>query len=294
MARVAVIGLGNIGSVFAGHLIAGGMHEVTGCVRTPIPEITVEAPAGEITVPVNCVIDTQGLSPVDWILLALKSQDTASAAPWIEALCKPGTRLAVLQNGVDQENRVEPYRASAAVVPTVVFTNSKRLGRTRVLHRRPEFDLAVPDTPDGRALVDLYSDTDIRIQPETDFVTAAWRKFLINLVANPLTAVTGQGIGVLRQPDMEALARELLKESVLVARAAGAKLESDAADAVLQWLSGFPADLGTSMLEDRLANKPLEQEAITGTAVRLGRDYGIPTPVNSMLLAILRALDTRI
>lgn len=250
-----------------------------------------ETSGGRISATVKCVTDPAVVSPADWILLCVKSQDTANAATWLENLCADGSRVAVLQNGVDQEERLRPYYRLGRVVPTVVYTNSKRIGPAHVRHMRPDCDLAVADEPDGHALAELFEGTDIRIQPEPDFVTSAWRKFLVNLAANPLTAIAGRGIGVLRQPDMEGLARELLREGVAVGRASGAKLDEGSSDGILRWLAGFPGDTGTSMLEDRQAARPLEHEAITGTAVRLGRQYKIPTPVNSVILALLRGLD---
>ena len=250
-----------------------------------------ETPGRRISATVQCVTDPAAVSPVDWIVFCVKSQDTASAALWLEKLCAEGSRIAVLQNGVDQEERLRPYSRLGRVVPTVVYTNSKRIGPGHVRHMRPNCDLAVADGPDGQALAQLFDGTDILIQPEADFVTSAWRKFLINLAANPLTAIAGRGIGVLRQSDMETLARELLREGVAVGRASGAKLDDGSSDGVLRWLAGFPADTGTSMLEDRQAGRPLEHQAITGTAVRLGRQYRIPTPVNSIILALLRGLD---
>lgn len=291
MAKIAVVGLGNIGTVFAAHLIAGSRHDVAACVRQPVANLTVDSPAGRITAAVTCLTEPGAARHAEWVLVCVKTQDTPTIAPWLAQLCTVETRVVILQNGVDQEARVRPFCPRGSLIPTVVFTNSKRLGPGYVRHMRPEYDLAVPDSGDGRALATLFECTDIRIQAAADFVTSAWRKFLINLVANPLTAIAGRGIGVLRQPDMESLARELLREAVAVGKAAGAALHPDSPDEVLRWLAGFPGDTGTSMLEDRQAGRFLEHAAITGTAVRLGREFNIPTPVNSIILALLRGLD---
>jgi 2-dehydropantoate 2-reductase len=291
VAKIAIVGLGNIGTVFAAHLIAGGRHAVTACVRRPPTQLIVESPAGPVTAAVTWLTDPGTAGIADWVLLCVKSQDTPNAAPWLAQLCTDDTCIAVLQNGVDQEERVRPFCARGRVIPTVVFTNSKRLGPGHVRHMRPEYDLGVPDSQDGREFAQLFEGSGIRVNPEADFTTAAWRKFLINVVANPLTAIAGRGIGILRQPDMESLARDLLREGVAVGKAAGARLDPGSPDEVLRWLAGFPAETGTSMWEDRQAGRSLEHEAITGTAVRLGREFKIPTPVNAVILALLRALD---
>ena len=71
--------------------------------------------------------DPAAAAPVDWVLLCTKSHDTPSAAPWLARLCRPSTRVAVLQNGVDHVSRVSPLIAGATVVPAIVYYNGERL-----------------------------------------------------------------------------------------------------------------------------------------------------------------------
>ncbi|TMK42490.1 MAG: 2-dehydropantoate 2-reductase, partial [Actinobacteria bacterium] len=47
----------------------------------------------------------------------------------------------------------------------------------------------------------------------------AWEKLLYNVIANPLTALTGRPIEVLHEPGMAALGLDLAIETVEVARA---------------------------------------------------------------------------
>ena len=56
-------------------------------------------------------------------------------------------------------------------------------------------------------------------------------------------------------------------------------------------IAALPPDLGTSMLFDRLAGRPLEWEARNGVISRLGARHGIPTPVSDRVAAELAALD---
>jgi 2-dehydropantoate 2-reductase len=53
----------------------------------------------------------------------------------------------------------------------------------------------------------------------------------------------------------------------------------------------MPPDLGTSMLFDRLAGRPLEWEARNGVISRLGARHGIPTPASDGIVRALQALD---
>ena len=275
--------------VFAGHLGAARKHDVIACVRHPRGPWTIDTADGSFSALVKCTTDPDRVEPADWVLLCTKAHATG-LEPWLERLCSRTTRVAVLQNGVDLVARIAPLCVAGRVMPTVVYANAKRLAEDRIRHMSPGRDLAVADDDDGRALAALFDGSAIKVTLETDFTTASWHKFLINIVSNPLTAIMGRGIGVMRQPDMEALAIAMMREAAAVGRKFGAKFEEDAPEKILRWMSNYPPDTGTSMLEDRQAGRPLEHEALTGTLVRLGRESGVPTPVNEVILALLRGI----
>ena len=48
------------------------------------------------------------------------------------------------------------------------------------------------------------------------------------------------------------------------------------------------------MLQDVLRGSPTEIDAINGAVEREGLRLGVPTPVNSMLAALVRALDATV
>jgi 2-dehydropantoate 2-reductase len=290
MATIAVVGLGSIGSIFTAHLMASGRHRVFSCVRSPVDRLRIEGEYGAIEAKPVCFLKPEDVEPVDFVLLATKTQDTSRAAGWLERLCQPATRLAVLQNGVDHEYRVKPFVPQGEVVPTVVFANGKKIGPHQIRHLCPDDDVVVPDTEDGSAVVSLFEGSLLKVRTSADFVTSSWQKYLANLAANPLTAITNRNIEVVRGGEMEQLALGILREAAEVGRAMGANLPADAAEKTLLWMSRYPGETGTSMLQDRKDGKPLEIEALTGTVIRLGEQLKIPTPLNRAIRAILLSL----
>ncbi|MCO6414745.1 2-dehydropantoate 2-reductase [Siccirubricoccus sp. KC 17139] len=287
---IAVVGLGGIGGVAAAALHLAGRHDVLACVRRPPGPLAFRHPDGVTPVALRCLADPAEAGPVDWILLCTKAQDTAAAGAWLRRLTGPATRVAVLQNGLGHAERVRPFSGEAPVVPVVVYFNGERSGAGEVqLRRVAGHDMAVPDDAHGRAFAELLRGSLLGAHPAPDFPTLAWRKLLINIVANPLTALTRQRQRVLRRPDIHALGLALLEEAMAVGRAAGAALAPDEADRVWATLMTFPEDAGTSMYHDIMAGRSLEVEALTGHVVALGERYGIPTPLNRAMLVLLRA-----
>ena len=289
---VAIIGLGNIGGVAAGCLRAADRHEIVVCVRQPIQRLYLERPEGDVEVSLRALTEPAEASPVDWVLLCTKAQQTPSAAPWLARLCDSSTRIAVLQNGISHVERVAPLSGGAVVVPTLVYYNGERLGADRVrLRHVSEHALVATDDADGRAFAQLLEGTPLRVLLSGEFSTLAWRKLLVNAVANPITALTLQRQAVLRREDIKALCIAILDEAVAVARADGARLAEDEAPKTLANLMTYPPEAGTSMYFDRLAGRELEVEALTGAIVAAGERLHIATPLNSTLLTLLRAIS---
>jgi 2-dehydropantoate 2-reductase len=293
---VAVVGLGSVGGIVAGCLIAADRHDVVACVRRPIARLTLEQPqqadTNTIEVPLRAVTEPAQANPVDWVLLCTKTHQTETAAPWLRRLCTPSTRVGVLQNGIGHVERIAPLTGGAEIVPVIVYYNGERLATDRVrLRHGGNCDLAVSDDQAGRAFAQLLRGTPLRVLLSDDFATLAWRKLLINAIANPITALTLQRQAVLRRADAQELCRAVLDEAMAVARAEGVRLADDEPAQALATLFTFSAELGTSMYFDRLAGRPLEVEALTGAIVAAGDRHGIATPLNRALLTLLRAIS---
>jgi 2-dehydropantoate 2-reductase len=290
---IAVIGLGSIGGIIAGSLHAAGRHDVSACVRKPVERLVVERPDRTIEAPLRVLTNPARAEVHDWVLLCTKAQDTASSESWLRRLCGPNTRVAVLQNGIGHAERLAPFVGPATIVPTIVYYNGERLAPDRVRYRRAgDYDFAVADDIDGRAFVELLEGTAMQILVSPDFKTIAWRKLLINAVANPITALTLQRQAVFRRDDVSALVLAALEEAAAVARADGAQLADDEASKLLALLLTIPPDAGTSMYFDRMAGRPSEVDALTGAVVAAGERHHIATPLNRMLLTLMRAADS--
>jgi 2-dehydropantoate 2-reductase len=288
--RVAIIGLGSIGGVVAGVLGAANRHDIVTCVRRPIQRLTVERAEGTIESPIRAMTDPSQAQLQDWVLLCTKMQDTASSGPWLQRMCGPSTRVATLQNGIGHAESLAPFVGGATVLPVIVYYNGERLAPDRVRYRSGgEHDFAVADGADGQAFAALLDGTPLRTLLSDDIKTLAWRKLLINAVANPVSALALQRNAVFRRDDVAALCMALLEEAAAVGRADGAQLAADEAARTMGRLVAIPPDAGSSMYFDRLAGRPLEIDALTGAVVEAAERHGLPTPLLRMLLTLARA-----
>ena len=287
MARVAVIGTGAIGLAYATAARDAG-HEPLLCARRPRGTLWLEREDGSAVSFAAPAIDPAAVDgPADWVFLAVKAHQTAGAATWLSALCGPGTTVVVLQNGVEHRALVEPLAGPATVLPTVVWTPVEPVGPDRVQMRGPA-RLVVPAEPAGHALVALLEGSRAAIEVEADFVTAGWRKLVVNAVG-ALQAVAGRPAAIFADPGVGELAHRLAAECAAVGRAEGARLEPEMADTVLARLRAHPPDRSNSILADRLAGRTLEWDARNGVIRRLGARHGIPTPISDVVVPLLVA-----
>lgn len=284
MARIAVIGAGAIGGTLAAWLAQS--HEVTVCARSPLGDLEVERPEGVLRAAPRILTDPAECKPVDWVLCTTKTYDCDSAAAWLPGLMGPETRLAVIQNGVEQRERF-PQVPRERTVPVIIDLPAERTAPGRLVQRR-DGTILVPDDANGDAFVALFAGMVIDAQTTPDFITAAWRKLAINC-SGIVSALTLRAAEVANDEGVAEVMRGLVRECIAVGRAEGADLPDKLADQVVKWTRMAHPDSVNSIQADRMAGRRMELDARNGVIVRLGEKHGIPTPLNKALAAILAA-----
>ena len=288
MARIAIVGVGAIGSVIAALLQSTERHELILCTRRPLPHLHVDTPEGRIDIRfTNMTVPSQA-QPVDWAMVATKAYDAAGAGAWIEHLCQQGAPLAVIQNGVEHRERFAPFVPVEQIVPVIIDCPAERRTPESV-HQRGPAELFIQANEAGRSLAALFDGSAARITLTADFLSAAWRKLCINS-AGSISALLGKPAGVFRDERIGESTLEVVRECAAVGRAMGAILDEDLPQRVLNQYRNYPVDAVNSLLADRLAGRRMETDARIGAIVRYGRQCSIPTPRNSLLLSLLEAL----
>jgi 2-dehydropantoate 2-reductase len=284
---VAVIGPGAIGTT-----IAAALHQVG---RTPVvfgrsarDELRFRTGSERIVVPGPVRTGTDSVDgPFDLVFLAVKTTQVAGVAPLLGASCGPDTVVCVLQNGIEQVETVAPLVRGAATVPAVVWFPAVRQPEGEVLLRGAA-RLSLPTGVASDRAAAALDGSWCTVETSPDFHSTAWRKLLQNAVAG-LMVLTGRRSGMYARDDVAGLAVAYLRECLSVARADGAVLDDAVVESVLDGFRAQPADLGTSILADRVAGLPLEWDARNGVVQRRARALGIPTPVSDVVVPLLAA-----
>ncbi len=120
------------------------------------------------------------------------------------------------------------------------------------------------------------------------------RKFLVNLVINPLTALLGVPNGQLTRLDPDlTLSRAILREGLQVLEAEGWSLdEEELYDLIVSVLQKTAANR-SSMLQDLDRGNLTEIDWITGYLLGVARRQGIPAPYNETIYHLVKALERK-
>lgn len=288
MAHIAIIGVGVIGGVAAALLETTGRHKITLCTRRPLEILTVKTPGGVVSVKTENLTDPGLAAVADWVLVATKAYDAKSTSPWLRTLCGKDTPLAVLQNGVEHRSHFATFADPEMILPVVIDCPAERQANGSVLQRGPA-QMRVENSRLGGLFAELFRGSAGEVVLTDDFLTAAWQKLCMN-AAGAVSALLMKPAGVLQDDALGQVVLDIVAECVAVGKAEGAHLDEGIGRQILERYRSQPPDSINSILADRMAGRPMEIDARNGVIVRKGAQYGIQTPVNKTIVALLAAL----
>ncbi|REG60793.1 ketopantoate reductase [Paraburkholderia sp. BL6669N2] len=303
MAKVAIVGCGAMGSVYAGLMVSAG-HEVHAVCLWPdhvaaMQEkgLRVEGASGDRTVPIHASTTTDGIGECNLVIIATKAFDVEAAARASEQLLGQKTVVQTIQNGLGSAEMAAAIlganRIAVGVVggfgasiraPGHAHHNGMEMIRFGAYQGLPAEDL--------EASAEIWRSAGFKVAIFEDLDQMVWEKLIMNVAFSGTTCATGMTIGeVMTNPDAWSVARGAALEAIAVAEAAGVKLDVGDPIEHIRKLGNKIPNARPSMLLDYNLRRRGEVDAINGSISREGRKYGVPTPVNDTVVAIIKARE---
>jgi 2-dehydropantoate 2-reductase len=297
-----VVGCGAVGSLFAANLATLPDVEVHAydLDRAHVEAINRDGlrltGAREVSAPVQATSDGATLPPCDFGIVATKAMHTEAAIRAAAHAFADGA-VASVQNGLGNEEAIAIH--CPRVIRGTTFP-AGRIGAPGVVVWEVEGETTLgpfEDSPAGAEEIERLADACTRGGMPCDAVADArgpqWRKVIFNAATNPLGALTGLTHGALcERPPLRALASQLVDEGKAVAAAQGITLDADPEE-----LIDFAARREiayhhkASMLQDVEARRATEVDFLNGGIVEAGRRYGVPTPGNQTIWALVKGVE---
>ncbi len=292
--KIAVLGAGAIGSLFASLLTEDGA-EVILLTRTEeqaeyISENGVKVTDREgsriVKIPTRSSRSFSGAA--DLILIAVKSYDTRTAVKNIADQLGEDTCVLTLQNGLGNIEMLVDILGRERVLAGTTAQASTLIKIGNILHAA-DGPTVIGELHGGlskraTAISSLFNSCGISTKLTDNLYGAVWMKVLVNAGINPLSALMGLTNGELIElPEVREVMVQAVREGEAVSRRLRIGLGGlDPVEKMLQTARKTYRNR-SSMLQDVLRGKRTEVDSINGTLVDIGRRLGVYTPVNEWL-----------
>lgn len=296
--RICIIGCGAIGSLFGGHLAMLPDVEVWAYDPDAAHVAAINANGLRLTgqadllARVHARTDAAEIPECEFGIIAAKTLHTRAAMAATASIFRDGAVCSV-QNGVGNEEIIAEYvprvilgttfPAGHVTAPGIV--NQDTGGKTWI----GPFAAKPASMDEVERLADAMNRSGMTCLPMADARGALWTKLIFNSASNAMGALTRLPHGIACEqvwPVMAALA----EEGIAVSKALGVTLDSDPL-ALLEHGRKVAYRHKPSMLQDVLAERPTEVDALNGGIARIGREVGVPTPLNEAMAVMIKGLE---
>jgi 2-dehydropantoate 2-reductase len=301
--RIAIIGTGAMGSVYAGLLADAGLDvwaidswaDHIEAIRQS--GLRVSGASGERVAKLHATTNAREAGPADLVIIATKAHDVEEAARAARDIVTPDGTVLTIQNGLGSADRVARIVGTDKVMVGVVggFGASMK-GPGHVHHNGWEFvrlgEYDGGTTPRLERIAEIWKQGGFRVLLFQDIHQLVWEKFICNVAFSGTCTLTNLTVGeVLADADAFKVAAGCASEAYAVAKAKG--IAVDIADPVA-YVRAFGEKIPgarPSMLLDHLAGRRSEIDVINGSVPRVGAEVGVPTPMNETVVALVRARE---
>jgi 2-dehydropantoate 2-reductase len=302
--HVVVIGAGAMGCLFGGLLREGGLNvTLVDIWREHVDAINrnglrILGHGGDRSVFVRATTKPAEIETADIVLVQCKAFHTTEALRQAASIFGNNTVAISFQNGLGNEEAI----AEVVGIERVLGGLTVRAGslvEPGVIRNYSELPTCIGELKGGisaraKRIADVFTQAGLKTQASANIVRELWNKLLINVGVSATSALAGLNVSdALAIPELLQVALEAVDEAAAVGRAAGIDLDASETRELLSRITGEggTSENRSSMCVDILKKRRTEIDYINGAVVQLGKTYGIPTPVNKTLVAVVKGLE---
>jgi 2-dehydropantoate 2-reductase len=309
--KVTIIGSGNIGCLLGTLLTQSGQDVTLVEIRQDIVDtikkegIRIDKSNGQsIHAMVKITNDIQTLGVADLVILAVKSYSTRGALQGAKPVIGKNTWVMSVQNGAGNiENIVEVSGHDSNIIGGVFFCVVTPIKPNQLswvvgtggLKFGPVNGIISPEVEEIAA---IFRQAGLSVDVSTNVQELIWSKVLQNVPLALGTALRLTNDEFVTFPHAKELIIRMAQECVAVTKAMGITLDhpEDPIQLLLVTLQKFH-DSGTkprcSMLQDLERGRKTEIDSINGSIVREGKRFGVPTPVNEVMVMLVKVQEEK-
>jgi 2-dehydropantoate 2-reductase len=250
------------------------------------------------TVAARAATDAVAVGVVDCVVVLVKSAQTRQAMQAAMALLGPATSVLSLQNGLGHEDILSEVVGRERVLAGKTYCGGQMIAPGHVIcgHIGKDTHMGELDgsiTPRITRIANAFNAAGLQTTVSDNIMGTIWDKLFINVATGALSGITRLAYGDLYQVSaLRDCAVAAVTEAMAVAKARGVR--TSITDPLQAWTkagAGLPYEFKASILQTLERGVRTEVDYINGAVVQLGAQHGVPTPVNSTLLACIKGIE---
>ncbi len=302
--KIAVVGAGAMGSVYAGLLgDAGNEVWAVDVWQEHIDAINkhglrVEGASGDRIVRLRVTSDFNQVGRCELVIIATKAGQVGEAAKSIEPMVGDNTLILTIQNGLGAAERICQYRKPDNILIGVAggFGASMK-GPGHVHHNGMELirlgEMKGPVSERLENIAQVWRDAGFNVKAFDDIEQLVWEKFICNVTFSGPCTVLRKTVGeVMADENAWKVAQACGLEAHAAGVAKGVNFSFDDPKAYIHNFGSKIPGARPSMLLDHLAKRRSEIDAINGMVPVVAREFGVGAPVNEVIVCLVKALES--
>lgn len=297
---VAIVGAGALGCYFASRFVDAGID--TRLIEIDSQRLSVIASEGlfikdhrgQRATRVSITTAAQMSTPVDLIILTTKAMHSAEAIASVAHLISVRTAVLTLQNGLGNAEAIAQFVASEHVLIAVTDIAAD-LENANTVHSAGKGSLWIGALVSNPPLVEqtgrLFRRAMFEVALTDDVQVILWEKLAFNAAFNTICAVTLMPAAIIRSAPGRRLAVEIANEVADIAGACGVRVDKTRIVSKIDTALAVNPFHKPSMLQDRLACRRSEIEAISGAVVSIAEAHRLDAPLNRAMADLVRAIE---
>ena len=233
----------------------------------------------------------------DLIIFCVKNYQLEEAINDVKSFVGEHTILITFLNGVTARTRIHgAYPNNKVLYGLTMKIDAERTEDGVINTEDGEIHFGEADntviSPEVKAVQDCFNEAGIKNIVFPDMIRMTWKKFMLNVGVNQVTAVTRAPYGKVTNINTNLeLFKKAMMEVLAIAKASNIDLREEDIDDFVTLMNNFSPTGRTSMLQDIEARRRTEVDYFAGTVVEMGKSLNIPTPVNQVLYCIIKSLE---
>jgi 2-dehydropantoate 2-reductase len=302
--KIAVFGVGAMGSVYAG-LLADVGHEVWAVDlwqehldAIAARGLRVEGASGDrVVTSIRATADPADARHCDLYIIATKASGVGAAARAITPLMAPDSLVLTIQNGLGAGERIAEHMPVDNVLLGVAEGFGASMKGPGHAHHNAMNLIRIGEMQGGltdrlEAVAEVWRGAGFNVKAFADIGQLIWEKFVCNVGFSAPCTVFDCTIGELMgDPALRKIALGCALEAYALGRAKGIAFSFEDPVAYVTAFGAKMPHARPSMLLDHHARRRSEIGAINGMVPVLGQELGLPTPYNDVLTAVVTSRE---